>query len=729
MSDNLTQEEAKKQSIISLLKEQDYQPMKVKQLALTLNVGKDDRQLLDNILGDLTKEGKIVRTNKGRYAIPETYNLIAGTFQGHPKGFGFLLPDDPEHKDVFISADNTNGAMHRDRIMCKIIRPESEDKRAEAEVVDILQRGPSKIVGRYEPSDHFGFVVPDDKKYSRDIFIPKKMAMGAVAGHKVLVEITDWAEERRNPDGKIVSIIGHANDPGVDILSIIYQFDLPVEFPEDVMREVDNVPDEVLEADKKGREDMRQVPMVTIDGEDAKDLDDAISFEQLANGNYRLGVHIADVTHYVKDGSAIDKEAYHRGTSIYLVDRVIPMLPHKLSNGICSLNVGSDRLALSCIMDVNPNGTVVNHRITETLINIDERMSYTDVNKILTFKDPVLMERYKDYVEMFEGMEELAMRLRRKRNKRGSIDFEFEESKVIVDETGKPIDIVAYDRNIATRIIEEFMLLSNETIAEDYFWQDKPFIYRSHQEPDPEKIEKLATFIHNFGYKIKGARTKVHPKNLQKILVDIEDTPEENVISRLVLRSMKQARYTKECEGHFGLAATYYTHFTSPIRRYPDLQIHRNIKYNLHNKLKGSLEGKLEKLMPEVAKQSSIRERVAEEAERETIKLKKAEYMTQFIGRVYKAIITGITSWGVYVELSNTVEGLVHVTEMDDDYYVHDDVHHQFIGERTKKIYRLGDVVYVRLIKTSIEERTIDFSFITEEEAVEEAKADGYEIE
>ena len=469
--------------------------------------------------------------------------------------------------------------------------------------------------------------------------------------------------------------------------------------------------------------------MVTIDGEDAKDLDDAISFEQLANGNYRLGVHIADVTHYVKDGSAIDKEAYHRGTSIYLVDRVIPMLPHKLSNGICSLNVGSDRLALSCIMDVNPNGTVVNHRITETLINIDERMSYTDVNKILTFKDPVLMERYKDYVEMFEGMEELAMRLRRKRNKRGSIDFEFEESKVIVDETGKPIDIVAYDRNIATRIIEEFMLLSNETIAEDYFWQDKPFIYRSHQEPDPEKIEKLATFIHNFGYKIKGARTKVHPKNLQKILVDIEDTPEENVISRLVLRSMKQARYTKECEGHFGLAATYYTHFTSPIRRYPDLQIHRNIKYNLHNKLKGSLEGKLEKLMPEVAKQSSIRERVAEEAERETIKLKKAEYMTQFIGRVYKAIITGITSWGVYVELSNTVEGLVHVTEMDDDYYVHDDVHHQFIGERTKKIYRLGDVVYVRLIKTSIEERTIDFSFITEEEAVEEAKADGYEIE
>ena len=721
-------DEQRKDGIINLLKEKDYQPMKIKELALTLHIGKDERSLLDTTLGDLIKDGKVIRTTKGRYATPETYNLIAGTFQGHPKGFGFLLPDDPEHKDVFISADGVKGAMHRDHIMCKIIRPESESKRAEAEVVEILQRGPSKIVGTYEPSDHFGFVIPDDQKYSRDIFIPKKMAMGAVAGHKVLVEVTDWAEERRNPDGKIVSIIGHKNDPGVDILSIIHQFDLPIEFPEDVMAEVENISDEVLDKDKKGREDMRQIPMVTIDGEDAKDLDDAISFEKLDNGNYRLGVHIADVTHYVRAGSAIDKEAYNRGTSVYLVDRVIPMLPHKLSNGICSLNVGSDRLALSCIMDVDHNGNVSNHRIVETLINIDERMSYTDVNEILTNKNPETMARYKDYVEMFEGMEELAITLRKKRNKRGSIDFDFEESKVIVDEKGKPIDIVAYDRNIATRIIEEFMLLSNETIAEDYFWQDKPFIYRSHQEPDPEKVEKLGAFIHNFGYKIKGARTKVHPKNLQKILVDIEDTPEENIISRLVLRSMKQARYTKECEGHFGLAAKYYTHFTSPIRRYPDLQIHRNIKSNLHGELKGQLESRLEKQMPEVAKQSSIRERVAEEAERETIKLKKVEYMTQFIGRVYKGVITGITSWGVYVELPNTVEGLVHVTEMDDDYYIHDETHHQFIGERTKKIYRLGDAVYVRLIKTSMETRTIDFSFTTEEKALEESKADGYEI-
>ena len=721
-------EEQRKESIIQLLKHKDYQPMRVKEIALALNVSKDDRPLLDGALGELIRKGKVIRTNRGKYATPETFNLIVGTFQGHPKGFGFLILDDVTQKDVFISADGVRGAMHRDHVMCKIIRPESGDKRAEAEVVEILERGPSRIVGRYEPSDHFGFVIPDDKKYSRDIFIPKKMSMGAVAGHKVLVEVTDWAEERRNPDGKIVAIIGHVNDPGVDILSIIHQYDLPLEFPEEVMHEVEAISDEVLDKDKKGREDMRHIPMVTIDGEDAKDLDDAISFEKLDNGHYRLGVHIADVTHYVKAGSAIDKEAYTRGTSVYLVDRVIPMLPHKLSNGICSLNVGVDRLALTCMMNVDHNGNVVSHQIVETLINIDERMSYTDVNTILIGEDTALIERYKDYEEMFKGMEELALTLRKKRSKRGSIDFDFEESKVIVDETGKAVDIVAFDRNTATRIIEEFMLLSNETIAEDYYWQDKPFLYRSHEEPDPEKIEKLSAFIHNYGYKIKGAQSKIHPKNLQKILADIDNTPEENIISRLVLRSMKQARYTPECDGHFGLAARYYTHFTSPIRRYPDLQIHRIIKYNLHHELKGKLESRLTKQMPVVAKQSSVRERVAEEAERETVQLKKVEYMTQFIGRAYKGIITGITSWGVYIELPNTVEGLVHVTEMDDDYYIHDEIHHQFIGERTKKIYRLGDAVYVRLIKTSMDNRTIDFSFMTEDEAIVEAKEDGYTL-
>lgn len=728
MKNDSSKDQLVKAGIINLLTEADYKPMKIKQLALALNVGEEERPVLDKALEEMVLEGKVIRTNRGRYGTPEIYNLIAGTFQGHPKGFGFLIPDDPDKGDIFIPADGVKSTMHKDRILCKIVRTEAEGKRAEGEVFEILERGPSQIVGRYEASDHFGFVIPDDKKYSRDIFIPKKMSKGAVSGHKVLVEVTEWAEERRNPDGEIVTILGHVNDPGVDILSIMYQYDLPAEFPDDVMREVESVPDQVLEEDKEGREDMRHIPMVTIDGEDAKDLDDAISFEKLDDGNYRLGVHIADVTHYVKEGSLIDKEAYERGTSVYLVDRVIPMLPHKLSNGICSLNVGSDRLALSCIMDVDNKGKVKSHRIVESLINIDERMSYTDVDKIITHKDPELMERYKDYVEMFNGMKDLATILRKKRNKRGSIDFEFHESKVIVDDKGKPIDIVIFDRNFATRIIEEFMLLSNETIAEDYYWQDKPFVYRSHEEPDPEKIQKLASFIHNFGYKIKGSQDKTYSKDLQKILKDIEGKKEESVISRLVLRSMKQAKYTKECQGHFGLAARYYTHFTSPIRRYPDLQIHRNIKYNLHNNLKGKAMSRLKKRMPEVAKQSSVRERIAEEAERETIKLKKVEYMTPFIGRSYKGIITGITSWGLYVELANTVEGLVHVTEMDDDYYIHDETNHQFIGERTKNVYRLGDNVHVKLIKTSMDNRTIDFTLVTEEEAKAQAKEEDYQL-
>lgn len=723
-----SKDELAKEGIIDLLEEDGYQPMKTKQLALALNVSKEERASLDKALEELVKEGKVVRADRGRYGTPETYNLMAGIFQGHPKGFGFLVSDDPLKNDLFIPADGVKTTMHKDRVMCKIVREESGDKRAEGEVIEILERGPSQIVGKYEASDRFGFVVPDDKKYASDIFIPKKFSKGAISGHKVLLEVTGWAEGKQNPDGKIIKVLGHMNDPGVDILSIIHQYDLPIEFPDDVMAEVESVPNEVVEEDKKGREDLRNLPMVTIDGEDAKDLDDAISFEKLDNGNYKLGVHIADVTHYVKDGSPIDKEAYNRGTSVYLVDRVIPMLPHKLSNGICSLNVGADRLALSCIMEVDNKGKVVDHHVAETLINVDERMSYTDVNGIITHKDKELIERYGDYVEMFNDMMDLAIILRKKRNKRGSIDFEFDESKVIVDEKGKPIDIVMFDRNVATRIIEEFMLLSNETVAEEYYWQEKPFLYRSHEEPDPEKIEKLGSFIHNFGYKIKGSLGKTHSKDLQKILKDISGTAEENAISRLVLRSMKQAKYTKECHGHFGLAAQYYTHFTSPIRRYPDLQIHRNIKYNLHGDLKGKVMSRLKKQMPEVAKHSSVRERVAEEAERETIKLKKVEYMTPFIGRSYAGMITGITSWGVYVELGNTVEGLVHVTEMGDDYYIHDEVNHQFIGEHTKKTYRLGDTVHVQLIKTSMDNRTIDFKFVREEEAKAQAKEEDYQL-
>ena len=708
--------EERKQVILDMMKHPQYVPMKIKEMIMMLQIPTSDRDELEDILGELISEGKIIRTKRGKFAIPQTYNLVAGTFQGHPKGFGFLILDEEGEKDIFIPASGVNGALHKDRVMCRITRPATAEKRAEAEVIEILRRGPESLVGTYQESQNFGFVVPDDQKYARDIFIPKKFSKGAVTGHKVLVKITDWAEERRNPEGKIISVLGHINDPGVDILSIIYQYDLPREFPDEVMNEVEGVPSEVEEKDKRGRRDLRDIQMVTIDGEDAKDLDDAISIEKLENGTYRLGVHIADVTHYVKEKSPLDLEAYERGTSVYLVDRVIPMLPHKLSNGICSLNAHVDRLALTCMMNIDKNGNVQSHEIMETLINIDERMTYTNVKKILIDEDEELKERYKDFIPMFKTMEELAEILRKKRFKRGSIDFDFPETKVILDKEGVPIEMKPYDRNVATRIIEEFMLVCNETIAEDYFWQEKPFVYRSHEDPDPEKILALTEFINNFGYHMKGNTTKVHPKDMQKIMEEIEDKPEESIISHLLLRSMKQARYTAECNGHFGLAARYYCHFTSPIRRYPDLQIHRIIKANLHHELKGKKEAKLNERMPEVAKQCSLRERRAEEAERETIKLKKVEFMEQFIGKMFEGAITGTTSWGCYVELPNTVEGLVHVNEMADDYYIYDEPGHRFIGERTKQIYRLGDKVFVQVLKTDAMTRTIDFRFVTEEE-------------
>ncbi|MGL4361889.1 MAG: ribonuclease R [Cellulosilyticaceae bacterium] len=712
--------EERKKKILDLLHAPTYKPMKIKEICILLQVHKDDRPILEELIGELIREGKIIRNKRGKFIEPAKLNFWTGTYVGHQKGFGFLVMEG-EEKDLFIPASAVNGAMHKDTVMCRITKPQVGEKRAEGEVVKIIARGPQCIVGTYEQSQNFGFVVPDENKYSRDIFIPKKFNKNAVTGHKVLVEIIDWAEEKRNPEGKVISILGHMNDPGVDILSIIYQYDLPTEFPVEVMQQVDTIPAEISDRDKKGRTDMRHVQMVTIDGEDAKDLDDAISIERLDNGWHRLGVHIADVTHYVTDRSELDKEALERGTSIYLVDRVIPMLPHQLSNGICSLNAGVDRLALSCIMDIDPKGYVQSHQIHETVIKIDERMSYTNVKKILLNEDEdgSLKKRYADFIPMFEEMEILAARLRNKRSKRGAIDFDFPETKIILDRDGTPVEIKPYDRNVATKIIEEFMLVCNETIAEDYFWQEKPFLYRSHEDPDPEKIMALQELMNSFGYTIKmGAKT--HPKDMQKVLEVIEDKPEENILSHLLLRSMKQARYTPECNGHFGLAAKYYSHFTSPIRRYPDLQIHRIIKMNLRGKLQGKNEENLFARMPEVATKSSLRERRAEEAERETIKLKKVQYMEQYQGEIFEGTIISTTSWGVYVELDNTVEGLVHVNEMDDDYYVYDEPAHRFVGKQTKKIYQLGERVMVRIIKTDRLTRTIDFRFVDEEDDYEE---------
>ena len=696
----------RKEMLVQLVHDKTYVPMKLKELAMLLSVPKEQRDELKEVLDILIAEGKIGISKKGKYGKAEEFAL-AGTFSGHAKGFGFVTIEGRE-QDVFIPADKTKGAMDGDKVQI-IIEGEARGKRAEGAVLRILEHANKTVIGFYQKNKNFGFVLPDNQKLGQDIFIPQGKDMGAVTGHKVIVRITDFGDDRKKPEGVITEILGHVNDPGVDILSIIKAYGLPEGFPDEVMVQVAGIPDEVDEEEKKNRLDLRHLQTVTIDGEDAKDLDDAISISKENDDHYTLGVHIADVSHYVTENSPLDKEALKRGTSVYLVDRVIPMLPHKLSNGICSLNAGTDRLALSCLMEIDGKGNVIGHRIAETLIQVDRRMTYTAVNAIVTDRDPDVMEEYRDFVPMFDLMKELADILRERRKKRGSIDFDFPESKIILDEKGRPVDIKPYERNAATKIIEDFMLMANETIAEDYFWQELPFLYRTHDYPDPEKMKRLGTFINNFGYTIRTQNGEVHPKELQKLLDKIEGTPEEALISRLTLRSMKQAKYTTVCTGHFGLAANYYTHFTSPIRRYPDLQIHRIIKENLRRGLSDRRFAHYDSILPEVAVQCSSMERRADEAERETDKLKKCEYMSKRIGKEYDGVISGVTNWGLYVELPNTVEGLIRVNDLTGDYFVFDEEHMELVGEMTRKRYKLGQKIRVQVADTDKLTRTIDF--------------------
>ena len=589
--------------------------------------------------------------------------------------------------------------------------------RQEAEVVNILERGMKTVVGTFERGKSFGFVVPDNRKLPDDIYIPLERSKGAVDGHKVVVEITDYGKgyKGKRPEGRIIEILGHINDPGVDILSIVKGFDLPTEFSERVLNQAERVAKDVSLADMEGRKDLRQMKMVTIDGEDTKDIDDAVSLT-VEEGKYHLGVHIADVTNYVQENSALDKEALKRGTSVYLVDRVIPMLPHALSNGICSLNEGVDRLALSCLMTIDEKGKVVDYEIAETVIKVNRRMTYTSVKKILEDKDEIECEKYKELIPMFENMAALSAILRKNRQKRGSIDFDFRESKIILDDKGHPTDVKPYERNVATKLIEDFMLMANETVAQHFFWQELPFVYRTHEVPDSEKIKKLSTFIANFGYGMKLTNEEVHPKELQKLLGKIQSTSEEVLISRLILRSMKQARYTESCTGHFGLACEYYCHFTSPIRRYPDLQIHRIIKNQLRDKLNQDRINHYKEILPNVCKRSSEMERRADEAERETDKLKKAEYMEGHIGEEFEGIISGVTAWGIYVELSNTVEGMVHVASIPGDYYYYDENTYEMVGKDTNKTYKLGEKIKIRVKDVDKMAKTIDFEIPYEDE-------------
>lgn len=710
----------RKERILAYMESEGYVPIKRRDMRAMLSVPQEDREKFENLINELIAEGRVFETKKGKLASPKDLQMATGTFIGHARGFGFVTPD-AGGEDIFIPASETMGAMQKDRVLYKVLHKAEKGKKADGVIVRILERGQQRIVGTFEAgSKGYGFVVADDKKIAKDIFISRENTKGAVTGHKVVVEITDYGEDRRNPEGKVIEILGHINDPGVDILSVIRRYELAVEFPEEVYAEIEHLGTEVAEADKKGREDLRDLLTITIDGADAKDLDDAVSLKRLGNGNFELGVHIADVSHYVRENTALDKEAYARGTSVYLVDRVIPMLPHKLSNGICSLNPHVDRLALSCLMEVNGRGEVVSHRILESVINSDYRMTYTAVREILEDGAPALLEQYAEILPMLEDMEELRQILGEKRRKRGSVNFDLPESKIILDKNGKPIDIKPYEKSIATNMIEEFMLVCNETIAENSFWQEMPFMYRSHQEPDEDKLEKMEQFLRGFGYYLRKKDGEIHPRELQKVLQKAEETDEERIITRMVLRSMMQARYTAENGGHFGLAAKYYCHFTSPIRRYPDLEIHRMIKKMLHGELDEKASAYYRRKMPDWAKHCSKQERVAEDAERDTDALKKVEFMEDKVGQIYEGIISGVTNWGIYVELPNTIEGMVALSQMDDDYYEFDEKKMLVFGKRTKKSYRLGDKVVVSVAKVDRMMGTIDFVFEEENEDFQE---------
>lgn len=701
---------------MDIISSKEYKPLKLKGFKILLGLENEEVEELEALLKELVTEGKLVLTNKKKYILNEDTNYLVGTFVSHQKGFGFVEVEDRED-DIFIPADFTKDAFHGDTVSINIKTEKSGDRREEGEIVQVLKRGIDTVIGTFQKSQNFGFVVPDHKKLNKDIFIQNGKTNGAVNGHKVVVKILNWGGGGKNPEGVIISIIGHINDPETEIKSIILAYGIPVDFPEEVMEEIKAVPDKITQDmihEESHREDLRGEMTVTIDGKDAKDLDDAITLKKISNG-FELGVHIADVTHYVGEGTALDQEALLRGTSVYLVDRVIPMLPHRLSNGICSLNAGEDRFALSCIMEIDMKGKVRKHRVVESILNINERMNYDDVKQILVDHDEELMKRYHEQMDMFKTMEDLQSILKERRRQRGSIEFDFPEAKFKLDDKGRIIDIYAYERSVATKVIEEFMLLANETIAEEFHWQEIPFLYRSHEDPDPEKIRNLTEFIRNYGYKLKGKELEPHPKEIQKLLVEIEGSEQETIISRLALRSMKQAKYTTTSDGHFGLATDYYTHFTSPIRRYPDLQIHRIIKDVINGRLNDRRYEHYEDIMDKVAADTSRLERRAEEVEREVAKFKKAEYMEDKIGQMYRGVISGLTNWGIYVELPNTIEGLIPMNRLMDDYYNYDEKHMTLIGERTGRIFRLGEAVTVEVLSVDKRMRTIDFGIIYED--------------
>lgn len=697
--------ERRKKLMTDVLTNPAYRPMRLRELAALLDIPRPKRKELYKVMDELIKDGSVQRNSNGTYVRAKAA-YIEGTFLGHPRGFGFVNVGEGE-EDIFIPEEKTNQAMDRDRVQVAVSENET-GKRREGTVVKILERGCREIVGTYQKNNHYGFVLPDNPKLSQDVFVQSGQSMGAVTGDKVVVIITDYGSRRKGPEGKIKEILGSSGDPATDVLSIVKSLGIPTEFSDKVIRQAERVSQQLIPGDFQGRKDIRDWTMVTIDGEDSKDLDDAVSLTW-EDGVYHLGVHIADVSNYVQGGSAMDREALRRGTSVYLADRVIPMLHELLSNGICSLNAQEDRLALSCLMDLDAEGHVIGHEIAETVIRVDRRMTYTNVQKILDGSDPEICKEYEELCPLFEKMEELSALVRKQRQEKGSIDFDFPESKIVLDKQGKTVSVEVYEHNRAMELIEDFMILANETVAREFCEAQIPFVYRTHESPDPDKIEELLTFLHSQGISAQKEKEKISPREIQKILREVQGQPNEALVSRLTLRTMQQARYTVECTGHFGLASQYYCHFTSPIRRYPDLQIHRIIKDKLRGRMNQEKKELYAGILDEVCTLSSSAERRAEEAEREVEKLKKAEYMLDHIGEILEGTISGVTGWGLYVELPNTIEGLVHISTLSDDYYLFDEEKRILTGEITGNTYSLGQKVRVRVSDVDLYQRNIDF--------------------
>ena len=699
----------KEEIILEFMKDKDYVPMKAKEIAMILGVPKKEYNNFLKALDNLEIEFKIGKNRKNRYRVIEE-EFLEGTYRRNQKGFGFVKIEGRED-EIYISKENSLNALNGDKVVIEITEEKNKIKKAEGKIKRVIKREKDTVVGTFQNNKTFGFVVPDDKNFGTDIFISKNDFGKARNGHKVLVKITKYPSKGKKAEGKVIEVLGPPNQAGIDMLSLIKEYNLPARFPEPVVQEAQECGTEINKKEIPKRVDLRDHIIFTIDGEDAKDLDDAVRVIKLENGNYRLDVHIADVSHYVKDGSLLDREAYIRGTSIYLLGRVIPMLPRELSNGICSLNAGQDRFTLSCSMEIDNKGNVISSEVYKAVINVTERMNYKDVQTILDKSDKKILKKYEKYINDFETMAELAKILKQRRITQGYLNLEIPESKIELDVEGKAIDVHPYEIYFSNEIIEQFMLTANETIAEKFYWLDAPFIYRVHEEPDLDKVKELNQFLYNFNLKIKVVNEKVYPKEFEKILEEIKGKEEERVISHFILRTLKVARYEAENKGHFGIASKYYCHFTSPIRRYPDLFIHRIISHYLekgYNVDENYVQKYIQKA-EEAANQSSEREKIATKVERDSEDLKKAEYMESKIGEEYEGIVSSVTQFGMFVELENTVEGLIRFENLGDEYFIYDDKRKSLMGEKSHKTYKIGDKVNVRVISANKMLRQVDF--------------------